>query len=36
MNQISRQGRASIVLAFRPTIFDRNVLALDVAGFAQA
>src|SRR5262249_55530059 len=25
-----------IVLTFRPSVFDRHVLALDVAGFAQA
>ena len=35
MNQISRHRRQPIVLAFRPTVFDRHVLAIDVTGFAQ-
>ena len=30
------QRRQSIVLALAPAIFDRNVLALDIATFAQA
>ena len=34
-NQIGRQRRQSIVLAVRPAIFDRDVLALDIAGFAS-
>jgi hypothetical protein len=34
-NQIGRQGRQSIVLALRPTVFDRDVPALDVAGLVQ-
>jgi hypothetical protein len=29
------QCRQSSVLTFRPTVFDRHVLALDVAGFLQ-
>jgi hypothetical protein len=34
-NQIGRQARQSIVLALRPTVFDRDVLALDVASFVE-
>jgi len=33
--QLRRHRRESIVLAFRPTIFDGHVPALDVAGFGQ-
>ncbi len=35
-NQIGRQCRQSIVLAIRPAKFDRHVVALDIARFAQA
>ena len=35
-NQIGRQCRQSIILAVRPAVFDRDVSALDIAGFAQA
>ena len=35
-DQIGRQRRQSIVLALRPAIFDRHILALDIAGFFQA
>ena len=35
MNQIGRHCRQPIVLVFRPAVFDRDVLALDVTGFAQ-
>ena len=35
-NQIGRQRRQSIVVTFRPAVFDRHVLALDEAGFVQA
>ena len=35
-NQIGRQCRQAIVLALGPGIFDRYVLALDIAGFTQA
>ena len=35
-DQIGRQRRQSIVLTFRPAIFDRDVLALDIAGLLQA
>ena len=35
-NQIGDQIRCPIVLAFRPAVFDRDVLALDIAGIAQA
>ena len=35
-NQIGRQRWQPIVLALRPAIFDRHVLALDIAGFVQA
>ena len=34
-NQIRRQRRQSIVLTLGPTKFDRDVLALDVAGLVQ-
>jgi hypothetical protein len=34
-NEISRQRRQTIVLIPRIAIFERDVLALDVAGFAQ-
>src|SRR5262249_14079792 len=35
-NQITRQVRQSIILPLRPAVFDRYVLALDVACFLQA
>ena len=35
-DQIGRQRRQSIVLALGPAVFDRDVLALDIAGFVQA
>ena len=35
MNQISRHRRQPIILVLRPAIFDRDVAAFDVAGFAQ-
>ena len=35
-DQIGRQRRQSIVLTLRPAVFDRHVLALDIAGFVQA
>jgi hypothetical protein len=34
--QFGRQGRKSIVLALRPAVFDRDILALSVSGFFQA
>jgi hypothetical protein len=34
-DEIRRQGRQPIEVSFRPAIFDRNVLALDVAEFAH-
>src|ERR1700756_4763819 len=36
LNQISSHSRQSIVLTLRPAIFDRYVLALDVARLIQA
>ena len=36
LNQVGGHDRQSIVAALRPTIFDRDVLALDVASFGQA
>ena len=36
MNQFRRQRRQSLVLAMRPAVLDRDVLPLDIAGFAQA
>ena len=35
-NQFGRQRRQPIGLIFRPAVFDRDVLALDEAGFLQA
>ena len=35
-NQFGRQRRQPIVLTLRPAVFDRNVLALDIAGLLQA
>ena len=35
-NQIGRQRRQAIVLTLRPAVFDRHVLALDIAGLLQA
>jgi hypothetical protein len=35
-NQIGGQGGQSIVAAFRPTVFDHHVPALDIAGLGQA
>src|SRR5215471_2042099 len=36
INQLKRDYRHSIVLPLRPAVFDRYVLALDIAGFLQA
>jgi len=36
LNQISRERGQSIDLTFRPAVFDRNVLALNVTGFVEA
>jgi hypothetical protein len=35
-NQFSRERRQPVKLALRPTVFDRDVLALDIARLAQA
>src|SRR6266516_3145845 len=35
MNQFGREHRQSIVMAFRPAIFDSHVLALDIAFLFQ-
>src|SRR5262249_43336952 len=35
-NQIGRQRREPVVLQLCPAIFDRHVLAFDVAGFVEA
>ena len=35
-NQFRRECRQPIDLALRPAVFDRDVLALDVAGLLQA
>ena len=35
-NQIGRQRRQSIILAVRPTVFDRHALALDIASVFEA
>ena len=34
-DQIGRQRRQSVVLTFRPTVFDRHILAFDIARFLQ-
>ena len=34
-HQIGCQGRQSIILALCPTVFDGDILALDVAGIVQ-
>jgi hypothetical protein len=34
-DQVSRQRGQPIVLALRPTVFDRDVLTFDVAGFGE-
>src|SRR5262245_29352795 len=36
VNQIDRKSRQSIVLTLCPSIFDCDILPLDVAGFRQA
>ena len=36
LNQLRRQGRQSVVMTIRRTIFDRDGLALDEPNFAQA
>jgi hypothetical protein len=35
-NQFGHQCRQAIVFAFDPMVFDRYVLAFNVAGFAQS
>ena len=35
-NQFGRQRRQPIELIFGPAVFDRHVLALDIAGLLQA
>jgi len=35
-HKIGRQCGQSIVVAIGPTVLDRRILALDIAGFAQA
>src|ERR1700676_375276 len=35
MNQIGRQCRQPIILAFCPAVFDHHIAAFDVTGFAQ-
>jgi hypothetical protein len=36
MNQIGGEPRQSVVLAFRPAIFDRRIPAFDIADFVEA
>jgi hypothetical protein len=36
MNEIGRQRRQFVILAFRPAILDRHVLTVDVASLLQA
>jgi hypothetical protein len=35
LDQIIRQSRQVIILVLRPAIFDRNILTIEIAGFAQ-
>ncbi|HEX3410283.1 MAG TPA: hypothetical protein VHT00_01080 [Stellaceae bacterium] len=35
-DEIGGQCRQSIIAALRPAVFDRHVLSLDIAGFAQS
>src|SRR5712675_2119229 len=35
LNQIGDQGRQSIIMAFRPTVLDLYVLAVDISGILQ-
>ena len=35
-NEISRQCRQAVVMAKRPAVFDRKILALATTGFPQA
>ena len=35
-NEISRQCRQAVVMAKRPAVFDRKILALAMTGFPQA
>src|SRR5262249_5500543 len=35
-DQIGCQGRKSVVMIIRPAVFDRHILAFDVAGFGEA
>jgi hypothetical protein len=36
LNEVGRHRRQSILVALRPTVFDRDVLALNVAGLGKA
>jgi hypothetical protein len=36
MNQFSREGRKSIILAVRPPVFDHDIPALNVAQVAES
>ena len=36
VNQFGRQSRQSIVMTFRPAIFDRHILALDISCLFQS
>src|SRR5262249_52937477 len=35
-NQLGSQRRQPLIVVFRPAVFDRQVVTLDVAGFAQS
>jgi hypothetical protein len=35
-DEIGQHRRQAIVLAFEPVVFDRHILAFDIAGFAEA
>jgi hypothetical protein len=35
-DEIGCERRQSIILIFRPAVFDRHILALDIASFLQA
>ena len=36
VDQFGRKRRQPIVMTLRPAVFDRDILALDIAGFLEA
>jgi hypothetical protein len=35
-NEVGGQSRQPVIIVLRPAVFDRHILSLDVAGFAQS